>query len=133
MRGGEPFPAPPAAAAARSERPSSSATRPVHPIAIVERLSSQAAVGIRRRPQASPNPVFGSRGRAIRHACIASVSGFERAVTVCKAREFPPSRGGGRASVKRSAKLARVRFGGAKALPVAIAEIGAFVGASACR
>lgn len=55
----------------------------MHPIAIVERPPSQAAVGVRRRPQASSGPVFGSRGRAIRRACIAGVFGFERAVTVC--------------------------------------------------
>lgn len=84
MRGGEPIPAPPAAAAARSDGPSLSATRPVQPIATIERLSSQATVGIRRRPQAAQGPVIGFRGRASGVLASPVSAGFDRAVAVCK-------------------------------------------------
>jgi len=67
----------PAAAGGGRGGPSLGVTRPVQSSAIVQRPSSQAMVGSRRRPQAASRLVGGSRDRVLRRACsaVGAVSG----------------------------------------------------------
>lgn len=106
MRGGEPFPASAAAAAARSDGPFAlgDSARASH------RHRRTTVVASGSRDQASPASVvesglwlWGSCYPACLHRrCVLAPEGCHG----LQAREVPSSRGGGRASVKRSAKLA---------------------------